>query len=322
MKRLLLLAALFMLVLGPTPATAGPLQDEEGYVANGGVRIWYRVEGARHSSALPILLIHGGPGATARPFEMTVGPELARQRTVVYMDYRGAGRSDRPTDPAQYSFALLASDAEAIRRKLGISRWAVFGHSNGGATAIIYATRFPSSTAALILCDPLLSPLDLDMNMIHKVAFAPPEKFAQARAIYRSDKSNAQKFDELIDLLGQQESYRLQFFDPHDNDVLAGYQNGLERELGKGLMEPALFAGLLASGFFQFDAYALVEKLSMPTLLLLGRFDSEISIDNAMKFAMTLSDGTIAVLEHSGHHPYLEQTRLSAEKVNAFLEKR
>ena len=319
-KKLLLWTVLALLPAFDV-ATAAP-KDGEGTVVNGNVRIWYRVEGARHSNALPVLMIHGGPGATARPFERTLGPALAKRRPVIYMDYRGAGRSDRPTDPQQYSFAILASDAEAIRNALGISKWAVFGHSNGGATAITYATKFPAATAALILCDPLLSPVDLDMNMIHKVAFAPPEKFEAARAVYKSDKSNAEKFDELIDLLGQRASYRLQFFDPRSNDVLAAYQNGLRQELGKELMEPALMRGLVASGFFRFDAYALVDKLSMPTLLLLGRFDSEISVDNAMKFAMTLGDGTIAVLERSGHHPYLEQTRLSAERVNAFLQKR
>jgi pimeloyl-ACP methyl ester carboxylesterase len=238
------------------------------------------------------------------------------------MDYRGAGRSDRPSDPKQYSFAILASDADAIRNHLGISKWAVFGHSNGGATAITYATKFSAFTAALILCDPLLSPVDLDMNMIHKVAFAPPDKFEEARAIYKSNKGDDEKFGQLINVLGQQGSYRLQFFDPHGNDVLADYQNGLKKELGKGLMEPALWTGLLASGFFKFNAYNLVDKLPMPTLLLLGRFDNEISVDNAMKFAMTLSDGHIAVLEHSGHHPYLEETKSSAEKVNAFLAKR
>jgi pimeloyl-ACP methyl ester carboxylesterase len=93
------------------------------------------------------------------------------------MDDRGAGRSDRPKDPAQYSWATLADDAEAIRGHLGIKKWSVFGHSNGGATAITYARRHPAHLAALILCDPLLSPADLEMNMIHKVTRAPADRF-------------------------------------------------------------------------------------------------------------------------------------------------
>jgi pimeloyl-ACP methyl ester carboxylesterase len=57
----------------------------------------------------------------------------------------------------------------------------------------------------------------------------------------------------------------------------------------------------------------------MPVLLLLGRYDSEISIDNAMKFALTVPDGYVALLNHSGHHPYLEETKTSAQQINAFL---
>jgi hypothetical protein len=35
------------------------------------------------------------------------------------MDYRGAGRSDRPKDPSRYSLDILAGDVEARRRHLG-----------------------------------------------------------------------------------------------------------------------------------------------------------------------------------------------------------
>jgi pimeloyl-ACP methyl ester carboxylesterase len=50
--------------------------------------------------------------------------------------------------------------------------------------------------------------------------------------------------------------------------------------------------------------------------------DSEISVDNAMRFALAVPDGYCAVLDRSGHHPYLEQTAASAERVAAFLASR
>jgi pimeloyl-ACP methyl ester carboxylesterase len=80
-----------------------------------------------------------------------------------------------------------------------------------------------------------------------------------------------------------------------------------------------LIQGLIASGFFQFDAFKSAAFVSMPTLLLLGRYDGEISIDNSMKFALTVPDGYVAVINRSGHHPYLEETAASADKIDAFL---
>jgi proline iminopeptidase len=298
---------------------AAALEPGEGYVTRDGVRTWYRVEGQASSGATPLLFIHGGPGATARPFERTIGPRIARGRPVVYMDYRGAGRSDRPKDPSRYSLDILAGDVEALRRHLGIASWAVFGHSNGGATAITYALREPGHVAALVLCDPLLSPVDLEMNMVHKVARAPAPVYEKARAVYRSRGSAEERFGQLLELMDQRTRDGFQFFDPANAAVLARLQGELAQELGRDLMEPALIQGLIASGLFEFDAFASAARIGAPVLLLLGLHDSEISVDNAMRFALAVPDGYCTLLDRSGHHPYLEQTETSAERVEAFL---
>ena len=106
-----LLATLFLLLIAHLQVQS-QATETEGYVVNDSTRVWFRVEGGVHTDAIPILLLHGGPGATARPFEKTIGPLLGKTHKVIYMDYRGAGRSDRPNDPAKYSLAVLASDIE------------------------------------------------------------------------------------------------------------------------------------------------------------------------------------------------------------------
>jgi proline iminopeptidase len=315
----LIMTTMLVIRLSLNAQTKIGLTNGEGFAANDSVRIWYKVESAENKNALSILLIHGGPGATARPFEKTIGPELAKTCSVIYMDYRGAGRSDRLADPGKYSFKILASDADAIRKQLGINKWAVFGHSNGGATAITYATTYTNHVSALILCDPLLSFDDLKMNMVHKVALAPKNKYLQARTIYKSDGSDEERFEKLLDLFDQKTKDSFQFYKTENSEVLGRYQSELAKEINKELMEPALIEGLISSGFFQFDAFKSAQNLTMPVLLLLGRYDSEISIDNAMKFALAVPNGYIEMLNYSGHHPYLEQTKESAERIETFL---
>lgn len=294
-------------------------KTSEGFVNNNGVNIWYKVEGADTSDATPLIIIHGGPGATARPFEKTIGPELSKNRKVVYMDYRGAGRSERPKDPDQYSFDILSDDIEALRKHLGINKWALFGHSNGGVTVITYAKKYPAHVSSIILCCPLLSPTDLEMNMIYKVALAPSAQYEEARAIYQSNGTYEERFFKLLDLIDQETRYTLQYHHPENRDVLEKIQTQLGEEIGRGLMAPALVQGLIKNGLFEFDAFKSANELAMPTLLLLGRYDSEVSLDNAMKFSLAVPDGYVALLDNSGHHPYLEETEKSVGHITSFL---
>ncbi len=323
MKRVLLISAVLcgLALATPRVALAIPsLRDGEGFVLSNGVKIWYRVEGATRRG-IPILIIHGGPGETARPFERTIGPLLALSRPVIYTDYRGAGRSERPSEPAKYSFNQLADDLEAIRSTLGVFTWAVFGHSNGGATAITYALRHSDATRALVLCDPLLSPRDLEVNMAHKVTRAPAAQAMKLRAIFQSPALLSERFEQMFPEMDPGWQQRLMFYDPRAGAIFDELQRGLAMELGgKELMAPALWDGLVASGFFAFDAFPNIGRLAMPTLVLVGRVDSEISIDNSALFSASLPAGHFAVIEQAGHFPFLESPGATTAEITRFLQ--
>jgi len=51
------------------------------------------------------------------------------------------------------TFENLTADAEALREKLGLERWAALGHSFGGHVALEYALRYPGSLSHLVLLD-------------------------------------------------------------------------------------------------------------------------------------------------------------------------
>ena len=69
-------------------------------------------------------------------------------RLICY-DARGCGLSDRDIDPG--SFATNCLDLEAVVDALRLERFALFGASQGAATAIDYATRHPDRVSHLIL---------------------------------------------------------------------------------------------------------------------------------------------------------------------------
>lgn len=86
-----------------------------------------------------------------------------------------------------------------------------------------------------------------------------------------------------------------------------------------GVMLPDVETGLLRTRLFDFDAYAFAEKLPMPVLVLVGAHDSEIDIENAERFSVTVPRGHFSRLEQSGHFPFLEQTSRLAAEMLAFL---
>jgi proline iminopeptidase len=124
----------------------GRLRDGEGFVDGSGVRIYYKTLG----SGVPLLLLHGGPGADHSDFLPALQP-LARRCQLVLIDERGSGRSGRLKDPKGYTLNHMVKDIERVRNHLKIRQFVVLGHSFGGILAQAYAVRHPKRILGLVL---------------------------------------------------------------------------------------------------------------------------------------------------------------------------
>ena len=74
---------------------------------------------------------------------------LSRSHMLLRIDERGCGLSDR--DVADISFDAWVRDLEAVVDAAGLERFALLGHSQGGAVATEYAVRHPERVTHLIL---------------------------------------------------------------------------------------------------------------------------------------------------------------------------
>jgi pimeloyl-ACP methyl ester carboxylesterase len=75
--------------------------------------------------------------------------QLSRGRTLVRMDARGCGLSD--WNVRELTFQHFVNDLEAVVDATGFERFALFGHSQGGAMALDYAARHPHRVSHLVL---------------------------------------------------------------------------------------------------------------------------------------------------------------------------
>lgn len=107
------------------------------------------IEECGNPQGLPVVFVHGGPGAGCEPFHRRFfDPNMYR---IVLFDQRGAGRSTPHAELSNNTTQHLVADMEAIRGHLGIERWVVFGGSWGSTLGLVYAETHPDRVLGLIL---------------------------------------------------------------------------------------------------------------------------------------------------------------------------
>jgi proline iminopeptidase len=106
-------------------------------------------EQSGNPQGVPVVFLHGGPGAGASPTHRRFF-DPAHYRIVV-LDQRGAGRSLPLGEIRANTTDLLVRDLEQLRGTLGIERWMVFGGSWGSTLALAYAQAHPERVSALVL---------------------------------------------------------------------------------------------------------------------------------------------------------------------------
>jgi hypothetical protein len=126
---------------------------QEGHVAVTGGHVWYRVVG--DGDAIPLVTVHGGPGATHDYLEPLSA--LADERPVVFYDQLGAGKSDAPDDVNLWTNDRLVDELGRLLDELDLARVHLLGQSWGAIVAAEYALQRPDRLVGVVLADPCLS---------------------------------------------------------------------------------------------------------------------------------------------------------------------
>ena len=122
----------------------------------------------------PLLLVHGWPENWYAWRRLM--PALARDFTVIAVDQRGIGLSDKPKDG--YDTGTLANDLVVLMDALGHKQFALAGHDTGFAIAYAVAADHPNRVARVVLAEipgppmasaapPLFLPSPLNTRLWH-----------------------------------------------------------------------------------------------------------------------------------------------------------
>jgi proline-specific peptidase len=126
------------------------MRATEGTIPFRGYETWYRIVGdGEEPGKLPVLCLHGGPGA---PHDYLESLERVAEtgRRAVFYDQVGCGKSSR-TDESMWNVETFVEELGVVREALGLDRTHIFGSSWGGMLAMEYALTQPSGVASLTL---------------------------------------------------------------------------------------------------------------------------------------------------------------------------
>lgn len=93
----------------------------------------------RQTGEIPVIVIHGGPGLPSN--YLYPMKDLVQNRSLVFYDQLGCGKSDEPKDLSYYSIDESVDDLVELLRVLNLPQFHLYGHSYGGILAFEYVKR-------------------------------------------------------------------------------------------------------------------------------------------------------------------------------------
>ena len=312
-KGYILQLAMFLIFFGTTVSAQQAVEPSGKFVVVNGHLLWYRIAG----QGSPLLLIPGGPGSS-HSYLYPGMERFTNSFQVIYFDAFGRGRSDRAKYPSGYGLNNDIDDVEGLRQALGLGRIAVYGHSYGGVVAQGYALRYPKSVSKLILANTCHSAemwqKGANDNWNNEIQNQYPEVWAELQQLRAKGSISCDPAYQKIQ--GRVPLTLLYFYDPSYANITVDMNIVVFRQIA-GPDAGIVLGGDLAS----VDYRGQLGGITVPTLVLAGRFDRVGIPRYSVQFKTFMPQAQFVMFEKSGHLPFLEEPELHDSVVREFLRR-
>ena len=285
------------------PATAA-LPARAGEFENAGLTLHYSVIG----KGAPVVMLSGGPGFNN--YMMPVAQMIAVHHQVILLDQRGTGKSRPPVVNAKtINEDLVVEDIDVLRRKLGVDRVSLVGHSFGTLTAMRYALAQPNHVDRLILLStvpPRAAEMSLDAVIGQRLT---PEELKRLAALDAASGKPGAEQD-----VAQMEIAALvlpaYLYDKSNVGAVMASMGGsaLHADTSK----------LIWRSVGDYDITSAVAAIRAPVLIVQGQQDP-LDVIGARTMADAIPGAKLVILEKCGHFAWIEAPALLSSTMNAFL---
>ncbi len=287
-----------------------PPPRAHGFTTSTPVPLYWAEYGDRATP--PLLLLHGGPGAS-HDYLLPQMLELAREHRLVTYDQRGGGRSRTDDDRAPIGWRDQVADVARVALELDVAPLHVVGYSWGGLLAMLHAIeaaagRVDTPVASLALIDPA------------PVTRAYRDEFEREFARRQAGPAVAALRDEL-QRSGLKERDPDAFRQRSFELSVAGYFADPRRARD---LTPFRVTGRVQQSIWQslgdYDILPALGTLRVPSLIVHGNEDP-IPLASSQAAARALATECV-VLRDCGHVPYVEQPDQLFPPLLEFLRER
>lgn len=306
-------------VMAEKPGAAEVYTVREQFVDANGVLIYTTSFGRGD----PLVLLHGGPGASHDYFLPYLLP-LVRHNRLVFIDERGSGRSERLEDVSKYSVEAMVEDIEAVRQTLGLGKINLLGHSFGGVLAQAYALKYQANLGHLVLCSTFHSTRALnDVFRTMKANMSPElraqiEKMEKAGLYGHGKDYEKNRYSNAYMIAAWGEGYFPYLYQNHPDPNYDPVQSGnmswdLYREMWGSHGEFVVDGNLVSVEYAD-----RLGTIRVPTLITVGDHDES---DPALAQEMNarIPGSKLVVLPRSGHMTFVDQPGTFLSAVEDFL---
>jgi proline iminopeptidase len=283
-------------------------QEQGGrHIAIDDTRLYVVERGAGY----PILVLHGGPGDDHHEFGHYLDP-LADRFRLVLVDQRSQGRSDM-TPESTWTLERMARDVGELARALGLSRYAVLGHSYGAFVALQHAVDFPGEAAQTIVSSGIPSARFL-AHVEHNLQVFEPFELREQVAGSWARESSVQTQADFAAIMRDQMPFH--FANPLD-PLIAEY----EAQRGDTVYAPHMLRHFAQQDYGGIEVEERLGAIRQPLLVLAGRHDRTCSVEAAEAIARGAPQAELVVFEQSGHMTFVEENARYLAVVRSFLER-
>lgn len=283
----------------------------------------------RGDAAAPALLfLHGGPGQGCHDFMVLQGDLLAASVRLIGLDQRGVDRSVPLPGDAPLAIADLVEDCEAVRKELGIERWAVLGQSFGGSLALRYAAAHPAAVSAVAFENPVWDLAATARAALPRVALMLTERGRQDAALTaltaadRETSARALRSAYVAALEALAEDREVFFVpNPATRARLAEIRAAHERPDGAAGDEGSMRHHLAITaddGAYE-PLLGLLPRLAAPALLITGGYDPLTSPGQRDAFRRASTDHRLLEVAGAGHFVHADEPLQYASAVSEFV---